>query len=122
MTKESVKAQSGRVRRTPITMRARLAVKDTDPNFHYRIVNVKDDRVEQFQEQGYEIVPKAVSNDKFIDTATPLGSAGEFSVGGGMKAVVMRIPKEYFVQDQAAKQASIDELEATMKFDAIRGK
>ena len=122
MTKESVKVQSGRVRRTPITARNRLAVKNTDPNYHYRIVNVKDDRVEQFQEQGYEIVSKGATNDKYVDTASPIGSAGEFSVGGGMKAVVMRIPKEYFVQDQAAKQASIDELEATMRSDATKGK
>ena len=113
---------SGRVRRTPITVRNRLSVKDTDPNFHYRIVNVKDDRVEQFKEQGYEIVADTPVGDKRVDAPSSLGSSAEISVGQGMKAVLMRIPKEWYQDDQAAKQAQIDELEATMNAQATKGK
>lgn len=114
-------ALSGRVRRTPLNMRNKLTVKDRDPNYHYRIVNVKEDRVEQFQEQGYEVVLTTPVGDKLIDAPSSLGSASEISVGGGMKAVVMRIPKEFYEEDQAIKQAQIDELEATMGSNAKKG-
>lgn len=124
MAKEllSTKSPSGRVRRTPLTVRNRLTVKDRDPNYQYRIVNVKDDRVEQFKEQGYEIVEDAQVGDKRLDAPSSLGSSSEISVGQGMKAVLMRIPKEWYQDDQNAKQAQIDELEATMKSDATKGK
>jgi hypothetical protein len=102
-------------------MRNKLTVKDRDPNYHYRIVNVKEDRVEQFQEQGYEIVGATPVGDKQIDAPSSLGSASEISVGGGLKAVVMRIPKEFYEEDQAMKQAQIDELEATMGSNAKKG-
>lgn len=116
----TAKSLSGRVRRTPITVRNRLTVKDRDPNYHYRIVNVVDDRVDQFKEQGYELVADAQVGDKRVDTATSMSSTTEISVGGGMKAVLMRIPKEWYQEDQAAKQAQIDELEAAMKLDAVK--
>lgn len=116
----TAKSPSGRVRRTPITVRNRLTVKDRDPNYHYRIVNVVDDRVDQFKEQGYELVADAQVGDKRVDTATSMSSTTEISVGGGMKAVLMRIPKEWYQEDQAAKQAQIDELEAAMKLDAVK--
>lgn len=123
MAKEQTqKLPSGRIRRTPLNVRNRLSIKDRDPNYHYRIVNVKDDRVEQFKEQGYEIVQDTQVGDKRIDSPSVLGSSAEISVGQGMKAVLMRTPKEYFEEDQQMKQAQIDELEATMKSDAVKGK
>lgn len=117
----TTKVPSGRARRTPITVRNKLDVKDRDPNYHYRIVNVKEDRVEQFIEQGYEIVRATPVGDKQVDAPSSLGSASEISVGGGMKAIVMRTPKEYFNEDQAIKQTQIDALEATMKSEARKG-
>jgi len=117
----TTKVPSGRARRTPITVRNKLDVKDRDPNYHYRIVNVKEDRVEQFIEQGYEIVRATPVGDKQVDAPSSLGSASEISVGGGMKAIVMRTPKEYFIEDQATKQTQIDALEATMKSEARKG-
>lgn len=120
MTKTSAVA-SARPTRTPITQRNRLSVKNQDPGYIYRIVNDEDDRVERLQELGYEIASKeavgAVGN-KQVDTASSLGSTAHFSVGKGTKAVVMRQKREYFVEDQATKQAEIDALENTMKGDA----
>lgn len=116
------KAPTGRARRTPITVRNRLTVKDQDPNYHYRIVNVKDDHVEHLQAQGYEVVQNTKVGDSRVDTSSALGSAAEISVGQGMKAVVMRIPKEWYEEDQAAKQAQNDALEASMNADAAKGK
>lgn len=112
------KPVEGRTTRVPVTRRNRLSVKNRDPNYHYRIVNDVDDRVEQFLDQGYEIDPQSQVGDKAVDIASPLGSAKLLSVGAGIKAVVMRIPKEYFEQDQAAKQEQIDALEDEMRGEA----
>jgi hypothetical protein len=117
------KAPSGRVRRTPLTVRNRLDIKVRDPNYVYRVVNVVDDRVDQLQAQGYEIDPDNNKvGDKRVDAASSLGSVAEISVGQGTKAVIMRQHKDYYAEDQAAKQAEIDEREASMKLDAAKGK
>lgn len=112
------KSPSGRVKRTPITVRNRLAVRDQDPNYHYRIVNDIEDRIEQFKEQGYEPVNAGPVGDKRVDTSTGLGSVPTFSVGQGTKAVVMRIKKEWYAEDQEAKDARVNATEETMRQDA----
>jgi len=123
MEKElKVARSSERPRRSPLAQRNRLSVRDRDPNYHYRLVNVNldndPDRVENLIEQGYEIVPaKRVgqTGDSKVDNPSPLGSAGQISVGQGTKAVWMRIPKEYFQEDQALKQAEVDATEQRSK-------
>lgn len=122
MTRElATKSPSGRVKRTPIGQRNRLTVKDKDPNYFYRIVNTTDgngiDRIEEFKEAGYEVVDNTVG-DKRVDNSTGIGKNPEFSVGGGVKAVVMRIPREYYEEDQSAKMAAIRAQEETMYQDA----
>lgn len=114
----TAKSPSGRVRRTPLSVRNKLSLKNRDPNYHYRFVNVKDDRVEQFKEQGYEIVLGTEVGDLRVDNPSALGSATEVSVGHATKAVLMRIPLEWYKEDQAFKQAKIDELEASMSTEA----
>lgn len=123
MAKElTQKGPSVRPRRTPLTMRNKLTVKNVDPNYQYRIVNDVEDRVELFKERGYEIVTDAQVGDSRVDKPSSLGSTTEISVGQNVKAVVMRIPKEWYQEDQAVKQAQIDALEASMNADAARGK
>lgn len=122
MTRElTPKSPSGRVKRTPLGQRNRLTVKDKDPNYFYRIVNTTDgqgtDRVNEFLEAGYEVVDNKVG-DKRVDTSAGLGKNPEFSVGQGVKAVVMRIPREYYEEDQAAKLAHVKAQEDTMRQDA----
>jgi hypothetical protein len=112
---------SARPTRTPVTQRNRLAIRDKEDGFVYRIVNDIDDRVSGLQELGYELVSKesvgAVGNKK-VDSATSVGSVAHFPVGQGVKAVVMRQKKEWYDQDQSAKQAEINALESTMRSDA----
>lgn len=112
------KSPSGRVKRTPLVVRNRLSVKDRDANYHYRIVNDVDDRVELFKEQGYEVVENTKVGDKRVDNASSLGSASAISVGQGTRAVVMRIRKEWHEEDQATKLAQVKAVEDTMKQDA----
>lgn len=124
MTKEAIaKSPSGRVRRTPVGTRNILTVSGKDPNYVYRVVNDVGDRLQELQDQGYELVEAADVRvgDKRVSQATPEGTKAQVSIGGGLKGYVMRIRKEWYDEDQTAKQARIDKLEQSMKQDAQTG-
>jgi hypothetical protein len=91
---------------------------DKDPNYEYRFINDKDDRIPQAQEAGWEFV---ASKDKKIPVGDPkagkdtqVGTPVTKAVGGGVTAYLMRIHKDWYDEDQAAKQASITENEQGM--------
>jgi hypothetical protein len=90
-----------------------LTVSGKEPGFEYRIVNDDGDRISQFEERGYEIVKdqNIKVGDRRIANPTKEGSPIQVSVGGGTKAFVMRVPKEFFDEDRAAKDKHIDDLE-----------
>lgn len=112
------KVPEGRVTRQPMTRRNRLDVKDQDPNFQYRIVNDTDDRIEAFKAAGYEVVERpGKTSDARVDTPANVGSS-MISVGGGKKAVVMRIRKDWYQEDQKVKQNAIAETEKSIKQSA----
>lgn len=117
------KSPSGRVRRTPVGVRNVLTVGGKDPAYEYRIVNDTGDRVEQFKSAGYEVVSaKDVTvGDRRVNAASAEGSSATVSVGGGSKAVVMRIKKEWYEEDQVRKQSDVDQTEAATKADALKG-
>ena len=56
-----------------------------------------------------------------FNKASPEGSVSQLSVGQGQKAFVVRIRKEWYDADQAAKQKRVDELEASTKLKALDG-
>jgi hypothetical protein len=118
MTRQTTQpAAVARPTRTPLGKRNRLSIKNRKEGFHYRIVNDTDDRIQQLQEQGYEIVPQeevGQVGDKRVDNPSAPGSSSYLSVGQGTKAVVMRIREDWYKEDQAAKQAQIEEVERTM--------
>lgn len=98
--------------------RNRISFKGLDPNYVYRVVNDVDngDRVSRFREIGYEVVAddKIKAGDKRVNQPTPEGSPITISVGGGTKGILMRIPKEWYEEDQAEKNRAIDESEAAI--------
>lgn len=106
-----------RVKRTPIGSRNVLTVVGKDPNYEYRIVTDAGDRIQQFLEAGYELVDgKGVSvGDRRLDNPSAEGTKAQVSVGAGQKAFLMRIPKEFYEEDQAAKAARVKELENAIK-------
>ena len=111
-------ASAQRPRRAPLSQRNRLEVRNKEPGFHHRIVNDIDDRVDLLKEAGWEVVPDAkvgVIGHKRVDTTTALGTTAHFSVGQGVKATVMRIPIDWYNEDQSSKQAEIDAIEDSMK-------
>ena len=120
-TEKPTPAQVSRPRRTPIGRRNRLSVENRDPNYHYRIVNDVDGRVQDLLDQDYEIVLDAKVGDKRVDDISSLGSAKQISVGKGVKAFVMKKRKDWFQDDQDLKQKEIDDLEASMNIAAKRG-
>ena len=122
--KEAIsKAPVGRVTRTPVSQRNILTVKGKDPNYEYRIVNDVEDRITQFQEAGYELVENETVEvgDKRVSQGTSVGSKKVFSVGQGTKAYVMRIKKEWYDEDQRAKQVQVDMQESSIKEKALDG-
>jgi len=113
--------ETTRTRRSPINgVRNKLNVRGQEPGYVYRIVNDIEDRVQSLQEMGYEIVTdKGVTvGDKRIANPTQEGSPVKVSVGQGVQAYVMRQKQEWFDEDQKAKNARNDELEAQMKREA----
>lgn len=120
MTQETL-ATKRKPRRTGINKtRSVLTVEGKDPNFEYRIVNDTGDRVAQFEERGYEVVSdnNIKVGDRRIANPTKEGSPIQISVGGGQKAFLMRIKKEWALEDRKAKDAIVDEQEKGMLAEA----
>jgi hypothetical protein len=108
-----------RPHRVPLSeQRARLKAKYREPGFQYRFVNDTEDRIERFQVAGYEVVNhKTETRDPGAGADTVVGSPVAVSVGGGTKAVLMRIPQDWYDEDQKKKQEKIKAQEATMRRD-----
>ncbi len=123
MTEKLTKSPERRVRRNPLDGRNRLKVKGKDPNYEYRIVNVTEDRVDDMLERGWEFESsESVSvGGSRIDNISRLGKVHEISVGQGTKAVLMKIRKDWYTEDQAAKQEYVNQTEKAMRPDPNEG-
>lgn len=109
---------SARPRRSPLSRRNRLEIKNKEAGYFYRIVNDVDDNVELLLDRGYEIVPDAKvgsKGDRRVDNTTSPGTAAHFSVGQGTKALVMRIKDEWKKEDDLIKAQVVDDSEQTLK-------
>lgn len=117
MSRTSTASAGTRVKRTPVGTRNILTVLGKEDGYEYRIVNDTGDRIAQFLDGGYELVDadSVRVGDKRVNSASAEGSKAQLAVGKGDKAFLMRIKKEYYEEDQAAKQAKVDSLEQTMK-------
>ena len=124
MTKETIsKAPRERVKRVPVGSRNRLEVIGKSPEYVYRIVNDVDDRIDRFKAAGYEVVhtSEARLSSQRVGTGSEKGSVAEMPVGNGVNGVLMKIPKEWYDEDQAAKAARIDEAERHIKKPDLDG-
>lgn len=122
--KEAIaKAPERRVRRTPIGQRNILTITGKEPGYEYRVVNDTGDRIQEFLDNGWELV-KASSvriGDKRLDGAKADGTNAQARLGKGETGFVLRIKEEYYQEDQAAKQAYVAKTEDTMKGEAQNG-
>lgn len=117
------KAPVGRVRRSPLVNKGKLSVGRKDPDFEYRFVNDEGDNVADKMDRGWEAVLKSetVVGDKRVDSATAEGSLATVTVGQGRKAVLMKIRKDWYAEDQMIKQAEVDKSEQATKAEALDG-
>jgi hypothetical protein len=105
-----------------------INVQDQDPNFVYRWINYDNDRysgrVDKMRQIGYTVVHDDMEfgDERGVD-ASQIGGSNIKHVGSGTKAVLMRIPKEYYEEDKAEKQAEVDRTERGMVEDEqLKGK
>lgn len=115
------KAPKGRVKRTSIAQRNVLSVANKDPAFEYRIVNDVGDRIAAFEDAGYEVedADAVRVGDKRVERISSEGTKAQVAVGKGDKAYVMKIPKEFYQEDQDAKLQRLRQLEDTMKTSGV---
>lgn len=97
-----------------------LTVSKKDPNYMYRWVKDLPGRVQRFIEGGYEIVNhEADIGQRTVDSGSRLGSAVT-RLDGANTLVLMRIPLEWYNEDQEAKQREIDAVEDSMRAEGGR--
>lgn len=118
-----VRQRVTRETRTPVDgARDILTVRGKDPNFEYRWVIDSPGRIQRFQEGGWEVDTAASEvGQKTVDRESKVGSATTKASGDGRTYVLMRIPKEWYEEDQKAKQDRITALESSMKQEAKEG-
>ena len=100
-----------------------LTVQRKQPGFVYRFVNNVSDRIQRFRDAGYEPVTHDESGsigDARVDSSVGTSSIVEKGVGLGTKAILMKIPEEFYKEDQQAKVNQVEQLEASMKREATR--
>lgn len=107
-------ASATRPKRTRVSTRNVINVTGKDPAYHYRIVSDTPGRVQLFQENGWELCEAKDHTlyDARAGAATPEGTKAQMVLGktDGLKGYLMRIKREWYEEDQAAKQADHDEL------------
>lgn len=93
-----------------------LTVLGKEDGYVYRWILDTGNRVQKFEKAGYEVVTHDVQvGDARVGTPEGLGSVVEASSGGGnQRLILMRIPEEYYREDQDAKEKNIRALEASM--------
>ena len=113
-----------RVVRKPLFQRGPQSISgEKDPNYVYRFVNDTGSRIDQMKQAGYEIVEddNLIVGDSRVSDPSSQGSAKRVISKDGTVSYLMRQKKEYYEEDQAAKQAHNDEIEAAMKKQASEG-
>lgn len=115
------KTNEKRVQRRPLFQRGPQSITgDKDPNYVYRFVNDTGSRIHNFQQAGYEFVTdeQLTVGDSRIQDASEQGSGKKVISNDGTTSYLMRIKKEWYEEDQAAKAKQVNEQEAAMKQEA----
>ena len=110
-----------RKKRVPVSgPRDILTVIEKDPNYVYRWVLDKPGRVQRFVDAGYEIVNHETEvGQSTVDRGSRLGSAVTYSTGGSV-LVLMRQRREWYNEDQDAKQRDLDALEQVLYSEGLK--
>lgn len=108
-------------KRVPFGSKNRLSFNGLDPDFYYRVFNDTDDRISRALEAGYEHVEsnERLGDSRVAESSLP-GAQVAKPVGGGVTGYLMRIPREYYEEDQKVKEERLLETEKAMDPDASK--
>lgn len=104
------KVRETRPKRVPIGKRNVLSAAPEE-GYEQRFVNDVEDRIEVFEQAGWEVAPKTAVGDEMVGNESSVGGKTTKNVGGGVTAVLMRKRKDWFDEDYAEKQREIDDQE-----------
>jgi hypothetical protein len=93
-------------------------------SFHYHWFNDIEDRLTRAQEAGYVFVDKFGKSvgDTTVDSARGTDTLMRKGVGQGVVSFLMKIPMEFYTEDQARKQREISEQEQAMQTNEVDGR
>lgn len=96
---------------------------EKDPNFEYRFVNDTGSRIANFKAAGYELVAEEdlIVGDNRVSDASDLGSGKRVVSNDGTTSYLMKVKKEWYEEDKAAKLERVNETERAMKQEATHG-
>lgn len=100
-----------------------LTVARRDPNYEYRWINDDPGRVHALtQRDDWDIVTAEEAGER-TDKDRAVGAGVERVVdrATGKRAILVRKPKDYYVEDRKKMAQSLDELEASIKRGEVRG-
>lgn len=109
---------SDRKQRVPLGgIKMKLSYPNQDPNYEYRWLNDKGNRINEAQDGGYEFVTRSegkagdeVGSDQGTDSRiSKVVMTNED--GSPRRAYLMRIKKDWYKQDQVKKQEYLDNIE-----------
>lgn len=114
--------ESAHPKRVPVSgNRNVLTVRGLDQDRYVpRFVNDREDRIARFLEAGYQFVNRDKNGivsvgDPTAGNSNSVDNRVTKRVGGGVVAYLMAIPREFYEEDQKAKQAEIDDLESGIR-------
>ncbi len=111
-------AKIGSALRVPIGgSRNITTVNDTPDGYVDRWVNDSDGRINRFKQAGYENVSAASVGDSGVDGTHSESGVVSKQMGQGVTAYLMRQRKDYFNEDQTAKQEHVDSTEESIRRD-----
>ena len=115
--------------RTPITgERSLLTVEGKQPGFHYRWIRDTDEsgsEVLRYLSAGYEFATRSeglIIGDNAVYNSRAVGSMIRRSAGrDGDFLYLMKIPQEWYEEDQRAKAVKVDKTEEAIQNPEIEG-
>lgn len=112
-----LKRNIGRPKRFPVGHRMALAAPEI-PGFRVRWANMVGNRIGALKEAGYESVMAKegeVYGEERLKDGSQIGTPVTKNVGGGMKAMLMKLPTEEHEAQAAYKEEQIAEREETRR-------
>lgn len=115
-TKVNATETRARNKRTPFGVKqSKLSINKQLDGYHYRWVNDEPGRIAQAQAGDYAFVePEEVGREKTSDSRVK-ELAGTHKDGSPMYTYLMRIPQEFFEEDQTSAQGYLDDIDTAIK-------